>query len=278
MKRFVLFLITIPVLLFIWVSCEEVIVLDLKNTEPRIVIEASLNASNGDCIVTATKSFGFYETGEFTKVSGASVELINQSDQIISLQEMSPGTYTAANLKMTPGELIRLNIKVTSDEQYSAETRVPRYVPLDSLSFEPAIADPRQQDVDAIYMMNAKWKDPGYSFNFYRFKVTNNGKSYNKSFAITSNERCCGIVIELPIFYFLFALGDTVNLEFQSIDSASYTYFDQINDMMLPSFVSATPYNPTGNFNNRALGYFGIYYNQKFDMIVTKGPVNIYSR
>lgn len=65
-----------------------------------------------------------------------------------------------------------------------------------------------------------------------------------------------------------FQIDDTAYLEFQCIDSISYSYYSQINDMALPGFISATPYNPIGNFDNGALGYFGIYYSEDWVTII----------
>jgi hypothetical protein len=259
------------ILPLIWVSCEEVIHLDLKNSESRTVIEATLNATTGECSVTTTKSSGFYENGELTKVERAIVELVDCSGVTTRFNEVRPGTYQASNLFVKPCEVVRLNVAVSEEEVYSAVTRVPRTVMLDSISFEQTIGDPRKGSSSEIFVINARWTDPGFSDNYYRFKTSTNGVLNKASFAITSNEFYWGAPIAMPILHYLFSLGDTVSLEFQSIDSVSFAYYDQLNDMQMPSFVSATPYNPIGNFDNGALGYFGIFFTEKKDLIVSVG-------
>jgi len=105
--------------------------------------------------------------------------------------------------------------------------------------------------------------------DFYRFKVTTNGKPHSGSSNIANDKQFDGTGVDMTLYRYDFELGDTVRLEFQSIDSLSYSYYSQINDMARPSFVSATPYNPIGNFDNGAVGYFGIYWFDVRDLIIS---------
>jgi hypothetical protein len=252
---------------FFLAGCEEVIHLELKNSKPRMVIDATLNATSGECKVLMTKTLDFYQTDSFVKVEGAKVELVNSDGSALELSEVAPGAYRADNLAVMAGEVYKLNIVVSPDETYSAEAKVPAQIFLDSLKVVRGFGDPRPT-APPIYLLNPKWKDPYGMPNFYRFKVTKNGKEGSGSFAITNDEPFDGTEVDMPLYRFSFELGDTVRLEFQSIDSISYSYFNQINDMARPSFVSATPYNPIGNFDNSALGYFGIFYTEVRDLII----------
>ncbi len=258
------------VFLMMATSCEEVIQLDLKNSEPRVVIEANLNATSGECTVQATKSAGFYEDNVFTGIQGATVELNNGSGVSFSLAEISPGVYHAGDVDVAAGEVFRLTVNVPGDDRYIAETRVPDAVYLDSLKVVRGFGDPRPT-APPVYLVNPKWTDPAGTPNYYRFKVTTNGKPQSGSFTIINDEQFDGTEIDLPLYRYGFSLGDTVSLEFLSIDSVSYAYFNQINDMARPSFVSATPYNPIGNFDNGALGYFGIYHSEARDLVISAG-------
>jgi hypothetical protein len=255
-------------LLFVLVSCEDVIQLNLKNSAPRTVIEATLNATRGECEVQLTKSLNFYQTDNFVNIEGAAVELVNGSGVVQSLSAVSPGIYSAGNLTVSPGEVFQLNVIISPEEHYTAQTKVPEAVFLDSLKVVPGFGDPRQ-GAKQIYLMDPKWKDPARIANFYRFKVTTNGKPHTGSFTITTDKPFDGTEVDMPLYRYRLELGDTVRLEFQSIDSLSYSYYNQINDMARPSFVAATPYNPIGNFDNGALGYFGIYYSDIRDLIIS---------
>jgi hypothetical protein len=251
-------------------SCEEVIHLDLKNSEPRTVIDATLNASTGTCMVRATKSAGFYDDGNYSMIGGAVVTLVTGSGELKDLPEISPGVYQKENLSVTPGEILQLDVVTGSGARFTAVTKVPYAIFLDSLKVVRGFGDPRPTS-PPIFLVKPIWKDPAGIPNYYRFKVSTNGKTQQGSFSITSDEQFDGKEVDMPLYRYGFAMGDSIRLEFQSIDSISYAYFNQINDMARPSFVSATPYNPVGNFNNGALGYFGTYFSEIRETVVSTG-------
>jgi len=266
---------TIPVILILAISlllgsCEDVIHLELKNSAPRTVIEATINASSGECVVRATKSAGFYDSANLAGIEGATVGIVSGSGTSITLPETGPGIYSASNLTVIPGEVYRVTISVSSEETYMAETRAPEAVFLDSLKVVRGFGDPRPT-APPVYLVNPKWKDPAGIANYYRFKVTKNGRLREGSFTILSDEQLDGTVVDMPLYRFDFGLGDSVKLEFQTIDSVSFSYYSQVNDMARPSFVSATPYNPIGNFDHGALGYFGIFFSETRELIVSTG-------
>ena len=54
--------------------------------------------------------------------------------------------------------------------------------------------------------------------------------------------------------------GSTVRVELYSIDEGTYDYFNTLVDVLQSSGMnSATPFNPTSNVSNNALGYFGAW-------------------
>jgi hypothetical protein len=262
-------LLTLLVLLILG-SCEDVIHLDLKNTAPRLVIDATLDASSGGCDVRVTRSVDFYHTDSFSRVEDAGVVLYKGSVKVSGLPQTEPGVYRITGVQASPGDTIRLEVSLPSGDRFAAESVVPRQVGLDSLKVIRGIGDPRPS-APPVYLINAFWRDPAGVPDYYRFKVIKNGKERNRSFFIVNDESFDGTETELPLYRFSFDAGDTVNLEFQSIDSASFSYFNQINDMARPSFVSAAPYNPVGNFDNGALGYFGIFFTESHDLIIRPG-------
>ncbi|MCX6225317.1 MAG: DUF4249 domain-containing protein [Bacteroidia bacterium] len=256
-------------LLLILTSCEEVIKLDLKNSAPRMVIDATLDASAGKCLVRLSRSLDFYQTDTAVSLMGATVDLISGSGGITELAEISPGVYSASNIAVASEEVFRIEVMVTADERYTAWSKTPESVKLDSLKVVTGISDPGPTS-PPIFLVKPKWKDPAGVANYYRFKVTTKGKPQT-GFTITNDEPFDGTEVDMQLSDFEFAFGDTVRFEFVSIDSVSYSYFSQVNDMALPGFVSATPYNPIGNFDNGALGYFGIYYSEVWDTIIAAG-------
>lgn len=260
----------IAILLAMLASCEDVIRLDLVNAESRWVIEGTFNASKSECTVQISKTLDFYEIDSINRIRGAKVELINGAGSVSSLEEIKPGVYRADSLSVGQGEICRLNVILSSGEKFTASTQVPVQVFLDSLKVVRGFGDPRPNS-PPIYLLNLKWKDSAGLANYYRFKVTTNGKLRGQSFTILDDKPFEGKDADVTIYRYGFKPGDTVRFEFQSIDSVSFSYYRQINDMARPGFVSATPYNPVGNFNNGALGYFGIFYSDIRDTIISIG-------
>jgi hypothetical protein len=68
-----------------------------------------------------------------------------------------------------------------------------------------------------------------------------------------------GLVNGQPLLNFTTVLerGDTVDVEFQCIDPATYLYFYSMEQTANNN--TAAPANPESNFNNDALGYFSAH-------------------
>ena len=59
----------------------------------------------------------------------------------------------------------------------------------------------------------------------------------------------------------IFYEGGVVDVELLSVDHTIYSYFLQLNDILFwkRRVMPPTPYNPTSNFDNGALGYFAAW-------------------
>ncbi len=263
-------LILIPAALLGIASCEDVIQLDLKDAASRLVIDASMDATEGNCTVLLSKSISFYQTDTLIPMTGAKVELSGGGGLPGQLAEISPGSYKISGLTVPTGTAYTLKVTTADGISYVAETKVPAAVRLDSVTVIRGFGDPRPTS-PPVFILKTSWRDPAGTAEYYRFVLTKNGKTRNGSFNILDDASFDGGVADLPQYRYSVKPGDTISLEFQSIDSASFHYFSQINDMARPSFVSATPYNPVGNFSNGALGYFGIHFSDVHDLIVRPG-------
>ncbi len=263
------FLLIFTLVMFL-TSCEDVIKLDLKNSATRVVIDATLNASLGECNVLLTHSLDFYQTDSLSKIICAKVELTNQSGIIQTLPEVTPGFYFANGLTVNSGDFFSLSVTLPSGDIYLAKTEVPVQVNLDSLKVVRGFGGPGPTSPQ-VFLLSPKWKDPAGIANYYRFKVTKNSTRIQGSFSIYNDQPFDGAEVNMPLDQFDFQIGDTACLEFLCIDFSSYSYYDQIKDMAMPGFISAAPYNPIGNFDNGALGYFGIYYSEVRDTIIAAG-------
>jgi hypothetical protein len=239
------------------VGCEEVIQVDLKTSEQRIVIEAIIDAEDGISSVLISKTGSFYQTDEFEKISGASVILTLPNGNQLQLADSGNGSYGMHNILLSPGDVVNIKIITPDNITYLASSSVPIPVPLDSLSIEQI---DRPFGGKANYLLSAIWFDPEDSENFYRLRITKNDTLQANLYSLADDRVRNGIRITQPISGGGFKKSDEVIVEMLSVDKNYYDYFSQLNNIEGRGFMAPTPFNPKGNFSNDALGYFGIYY------------------
>jgi len=245
--------------LFVFSSCEEVIELDLNTTEPQLIIEATLDATNAVARVILTKSNDFYNNNSPERISGADINLRSETGTTYMLAETSAGTYVAENIAANQGEVFTISIEVEG-EMYEATTQVPLPVTLDEVEVLGNINPPFGGEDAATIRLAATWNDPQDIENFYRIRTyvddTFQANTYtilNDAFAGDDSEQT------VPI-QDLFEENTSITVELLSTDEEYYDYFFQVSSLIGNGPNSTTPYNPKGNFSNGALGYFGIYY------------------
>lgn len=241
-------------------ACEEVIELELDTTEQKLVIESNLDAGNGICTVALSLSGGFYTTNDFDKISGAAIELSTSTDKQYTLTEESAGTYIAQGIEVLPQETCTLKIRLANGETYQATATTPAPVALDMLMVDKNGGNPMGGSNEPGYTLTAKWQDlPGMP-NFYRLKIYRND-DYQSDLIVMMDDRLGdGMVIARPVIRQQYALGDTLKCALLSTDEAYYQYFTDIFNAEGKGLGAPVPFNPGGNFDHNALGYFGIWY------------------
>jgi hypothetical protein len=238
-------------------SCEDVIQLDLESTESRIVIEATINASSQTATVLISKTNDFYDNTEPEQVSGAIITLQSETGDTYTFSEASPGTYVAENVIANPEEVFNLNVEV-EDRVYEATATVPSAANLKEITQSDFPSGPFG-DEGAI-LLSAIWDDPAGTENFYRIRTYIDNTFQADSYTVLTDDiRGDGEEITTPIQKG-FDENTTVTVELLSTDEAYYDYFFQVASLSGEGANSTTPYNPTGNFSNEALGYFGIFH------------------
>lgn len=245
--------------LILFSSCEDVIELDLETTEPRLVIEATLDAGNQIATVLISQTNDFYDEDPINTVSDATVSLQSESGNIYQLQEDTAGKYTANNIGISTGELFTISVEVAG-EVYEASTRVPQPVVLEEIERLESFNNPLGDIGDGTVRLAANWNDPENIQNYYRIRAYIDDEFQSGIYTVLSDEFTGdGGPQSIPIRY-QFEENTTVSLELLSTDAQYFDYFFQLSTATGAGFGSTTPYNPQGNFSNGALGYFGIYY------------------
>ena len=238
-------------------SCEDVIVLELESVESQIVIEATIDAGSKIATVNISMTNDFYDNDSPERVSDATITLQGVTGDTYTLSENSPGTYTAANVLTDPGESFDLIVEVDG-KFYEATSQTPVAVILDSIIQSTFPGGPFSDEGDIL--LSAVWIDPVNVQNFYRIRTYIDGVFQSDNYTVL-NDVLAGDGEEITASIAKgFNENTTVEVELLSTDEAYYDYFFQLSSLSGGGAGSTTPYNPTGNFSNDALGYFGIYY------------------
>lgn len=241
---------------FVFTSCEDVIILDLKNTEPRIVIEANLDAQEQTLQVDVTLTNDFYDNSSPEQITDANITLTNMAgeSQIVSL--IDDGSYLLTGIEVEAGN--KYELEVTTDEQtYIAEAFAPtpvEFVGIDTSYRESPFGG------GFFYQCFFRWEDPENDENFYKVQAIVNDTIEGSSFY---NDN--GLDGELFIRPLMAAVdkGDEVEFQLININEGQYDFFLELESSQNGG---VTPFNPKGNFDNKALGYFGIRSTSKINI------------
>ncbi len=246
---------TVPVACFFFIlctaSCEKVIDIDLHSVEPRVVIEALLPLDSTETVgISTTKDFNI--DNEFIPLSGAVVTLKDDDGNSEILEQNNEGLYVGRSIKGVEQKTYYLHIDIDGKE-YTSESTMPRFVRLEKINMYsiPAFDYPLPQIV---------FQDPAGEDNYYRAKLYINGTRKDIGGGTVDDEQRDGLQIErlLPAFdddddRETILKGDTILVEFQTLDKGAYTFFDTFGTMGM------SQNNPASNIEGGALGYFSAY-------------------
>lgn len=240
----------------VFTSCEKVVELDLDESDRRYVIEGLLHDSLGDNCVKVSRSQAFNNQDDFEQLSGVTVQIRNNNTGATNLlNEVYPGVYSDSTLIGEENTSYTLIVEVEG-QSFSATSFLNPRVELDSLSVQ---TDPFGGGDEQKYRVNCHFKDPSNVENFYRFKgylLEDNQFNQVDGFLAISDEFFDGLETFFPYFDGSFDEGDTVRLDFLSIDEVNYRYFTAIE----LSQQGEVPGNPISNLSSEtAVGYFGAY-------------------
>lgn len=239
-------------------SCEEVVEVELQESEPRLVVEASIIWEKGtsgktqNIILTTTTP---YFNSDISPARGALVEVRSSTGEIYDFNEVDPGTYINTNFLPELNKEYQLTIQY-EDEIYTATESMIPVVDLEEVE-QTENGGFSGNDIE----LKAYFKDPAEISNYYFFKFyfedlaiqiyNDEFTNGNRTFAYFSNE-------DLKI-------GDEVNFEIQGISKRFYEYLYILSSQAgennggpfqtQPTTVRGNIINET-NPENFAFGYF----------------------
>jgi hypothetical protein len=235
-------------LTLIFVSCERVIQLELKNSTPKIVIQGNIYDQPGPYIVKISSSVNFDASSNYPPVSGAKVVITDNVGQNETLTETTAGTYLTSKLRGVPGRTYSLSVN-SGNETYLSSATMPYAVAMDSIYFSKSLFSGEK-------LTTVRLLDPPFTVNYYRFVYFINNVR-QKVFYVLNDDLFQGASIRYALLSrgsdIKLKTGDYVVVWLESVDHGVYEYFRTAGS---DEGESASPANPVSNISNGALGYF----------------------
>lgn len=250
-------------------SCEDVIDVDLNESEPKLVIEANvlvLEDGSSDATVRLTTSAPFFEN-QIPIVDDAVVTITSEDGTVFPFTYTTNGIYTSP---LNPQPNVNYTLEVVyQNETYSATERLYNTVPIEFVEQE----DEGGFTGDDIEL-KAFFTDPEGRGDYYFVEALS---VRGNDFDVTDDEFFDGN--QIFIFYIADDLqaGDEVQFVIHGVNEQfhdfMFTLLQQSTDsgagpfQTQPATVRGNMINQT-NFDNFPLGYFRISETFKFDYIV----------
>ncbi|MEJ6981112.1 DUF4249 domain-containing protein [Pedobacter sp. P351] len=234
-------------------SCEKVVDVDLKDAEPKLVIEAYLSDQNINHIVRISKTISFNNSNQFNGLSGAQVVLRIPGGQQITFTETQAGIYHSPKFAGIPGSKYDIDVTVEG-KVYTATSVMPLPVILDSLSFKK-ISFFGEEEIFPV----AHYKDPKDVQNQYLFMVK--ARNEEPEDILIEDRFTNGNDVTESLFTGIedLAEGNSIQVEMRVLDRNVYKYFFAIAQISGEGGPPVSPANPLSNFNNGAIGVFSAY-------------------
>ena len=253
----------------LFVSCEKVIDIDLKDSKSSIVIEGEINEGDSLHTIRITKSSLFGGSNTFPNVKGAVVTISDDQGNSEVLTEVSEGIYSSTQFKVkgVEGRTYSLNVE-SEGKVYTSSSTIPKRVNLDYI----LLIDNNFAGNGAKTPVPVR-QDPAGIQNNYLFKLyikrakDDLGWVKDSSIIILDDVYSDGIETQQPLFGTIraFMPKDSVRVTMMCVDRSVYKYFFSFS---LNGQGVASPANPISNISGGALGYFSAQTKQTLQKIV----------
>ena len=256
MKNIFLIIIT----LFLVISCEREIDLNLEDQSGNIVIEANVTDQAGPYTVRITKSVSFTQSNTYPGIENAQVTLSDNLGQTENLQHIGNGIYQASSFQGQSGRTYTLKVQ-TDGKEYTSQSKMP-----EAIQFQGLEQDSFMVAGETSYTLLPIFVDPPALGNRYLFtySVNDNPKKYFSEFSDNVNN---GAPNQRPLILpnddedgdVKVKVGDKITVKMQCIDDAVYTFYSALLQLSGGGGGGVTPTNPPSNISNGALGYFSAH-------------------
>lgn len=254
-------------------ACTERIDIELDETYTRLVVYASVTTDSASHLVELTTTTSYYYNQSPPPVTGAGVEISDDTGERIVLTEKEPGRYyTPEDYYAVPGRTYTLRVEleepVNGQTIYTARSGIPPIHPIDSIHL---VAQP-DWGPDGFIEVQCYYQDP-LTTEFYMFNIFKNGEwltdTINNRFVSDDSFYNGSYTNGIGVGYLNQGVerekinaGDTVLFQGCSITEEYYDFIvtlqTESSGFSNPLF-SGPPANVKGNISDGALGFFAVY-------------------
>jgi hypothetical protein len=252
----------------IFTSCEKVIDVDLKNAEPKIVIEGIVDNSGKPASVKITKTVSFSNTAAAPTISGATVSISDNVGNNYTLLETTPGVYTNATLVGQIGKTYNLTVQ-SAGITYTGKSTIPRQAPIDTLYQETVTLPTNTPGGTASVgkIVSLIFTDIiGFGDNVHVVQ-TINGKVDN-SLIVGDDQFTDGGNTPFQLYPNIntkLKTADVVKIELRCIDKVVFRYLSGIQEIQQGNTV---PANPESNISGGCLGFFSAHTSETKTIVI----------
>ena len=244
-------------------SCEEVVDIDLDNSEPKLVIDAIIKWQKGTTgenqTIKLSLTNDFY-TNDILPANGAIVTVTNSSNVVFNFVEVpTTGDYVCDNFLPVIGEVYRLEI-LYEGAVYTASSALIATPDIINVEQETVVGISGEDEIQIKYF----YQDNGTEENYYLLGVKNPNKQIPE-FGVVSDEFFQGNVM----FGFYGSSetepGITLDLSVQGVTKSYHNYMNKLitiagsgsgNPFATPPATVRGNITNTTNNSDYPLGYF----------------------
>ncbi len=251
-------------------ACEKTVVLDLKQTEPQVVVDALLTTDTARHYVRLTRSTDFYSRNPPPPITDARVTVTDgQTTWDYRHQPDRPGWYLPDQpFAGRVGRFYRLRIE-TNGQLIEGGDELLRVADIDSIRFEldtDRVDNPNSEETDEqrarVWSLLFYAREPQDTRDFYLIKQYRNGRRVdgNGTQVLVSDDEIIGEAIDGVQLLDRYAPGDTALVEMFSISRTAYVFYSDLINVLSNDggMFSPIPADPRSNLTGGALGLFQV--------------------
>jgi len=258
MKHTILYTLAIAISALFLTACEEVIDIDLNSSNPRIVVEATIEPDSV-CEVLLTYSANYFNNQKPTVIDNAVVTITDNLGSNESLLNIGNGRYKGSNIKGFINRSYTLDV-VTNNHQISGTAKIPsKGLIIDVVAKESEPLFGNSNDFKEYYLEVILKDDPIQS-NYYLLEFSSNNFQFDQRMQYVDDknfgENNLATIKQWRNGYYV---GDQATVTVYSVDKNVYLFHKQLQEIISGGGMggpTSTPYNPQSNMTPDALGCF----------------------